>query len=114
MYGPHNVAQAIGAGDHGDITNISMSDVPPLYHDSLGFYNYSPVQDQDQSQQLAVYALQHTPPQAQEYADFDLADELMQQEREFLYNREPEESPSYYFPLNDFPWDSESDTEQPD
>jgi hypothetical protein len=58
-----------------------------------------------------VYALQHINHPEQEYADFDLVDELMQQEWEFLYNRQPEESPSYYFPLNDFPWDSETDSD---
>jgi hypothetical protein len=115
IFGPVNSSQAHGAGDNIDMGYRPHSDIPPLYHDELGFCNYTPVPDQDASQQLATYALQNATYLEAEY-NYHLINELMRQERQFLYQqRIPNESPSYYFPM-DYPWgiDSDYDDEAPD
>jgi uncharacterized protein YozE (UPF0346 family) len=110
IFGPVNSSQAFGAGDNVDTGYTPHSDVPPLYYDELGLYNFTPVPFQDASQQLATYALQNATYPQQEY-DYDLISEMRNFERQYLYQQAiPNESPSYYYPL-DYPWGTDSDSE---
>ena len=70
-YGPMPSAQSQGAGDGGDSPTRDEEPVPALYDPNGDTYDYVPNDQQDQSQQLAVYALQYTQQMQDDYYDPD-------------------------------------------